>query len=83
MPSTLVAVDQSIVDRLDSIANDMQLSREMALRQAIIKFIEEMEFKQDVEEGIADIEAGNVHTNDEVSAYFSAKRKALKASLHK
>lgn len=80
MPSTLVALDQVLVKRLDSIAKDMQISRETLLHQAIIKFIENTEYVQDVAQGIADIEAGNVHSNAEMSAYFSAKRNALKAT---
>lgn len=83
MSSTFVALDQSIVERLDSVANAMRLTREMALHQAITKFIEDTEFIQDVEAGIADIEAGNVHSNEDVSAYFLAKRDALKATLQK
>ena len=47
MPSTLVAIDQSIVERLDSIANSLHLSRETALRQAITNFIEDTEYVQD------------------------------------
>ena len=83
MPSTLVAIDQSIVERLDSIANSLHLSRETALRQAITNFIEDTEYVQDVAQGLADIEAGNVHSNVEVSAYVSAKRNALKATFQK
>ncbi len=62
MPSTLVAIDQSIVERLDSIANSLHLSGETALRQAITNFIEDKEYVQDVAQGLADIEAGNVHS---------------------
>ena len=53
------------------------------MRQAITNFIEDTEYVQDVTQGLADIEAGNVHSNVEVSAYFSAKRNALKATFQK
>ena len=81
MPSTLVAIDQSIVERLDSIANSLHLSGETALRQAITNFIEDKGMFRMWHKVFADIEAGNVHSNVEVSAYFSAKRNALKATF--
>lgn len=83
MPSTMVELDQSTIERLDFVANAMQLSREMTLHRAITKFIEDWELVKEVDLGLADIEAGRVHSNDEVSAYFAAKRNALNATLGK
>ncbi len=58
MPSSMVALDQSSVDRHEAIAN----------------FIDDIEFRRDVEAGLADVANGNVKPDCEVEAYFAAKR---------
>ena len=78
MSSNMIALDNTMLAKLDKIALSLQLSREMAIHKAITNFIEDIEFRKDVEAGLADVASGNVKPDVEVESFFAAKRIALK-----
>lgn len=70
-------LDEDTTTRLEAAASHQGLSSIDALKRAVLSFVEEVELRMDVELGLEDIANGRVIPDEEVRAYFEAKRKAL------
>ena len=72
MKATTVRIEDDMLGRIDCLANTLSRSRAWVIKQAIGKFLEYEEwFVKEVENGIKEIEQGEVATDDEVTASFN------------
>ena len=68
-------VAPELAKSLDQLAADFDRSRGWLIEQAIARYVaEESELLALIKEGEADIEAGRVHTHEEVVKMFAARR---------
>lgn len=71
MQATTVRIEDDMLGRIDSLAKTLSRSRAWVIKEAIGKFLDYEEwFVKEVENGIKEIEQGEVATNDEVTASF-------------
>ena len=70
-----VSLTERDLAALDSLAAGLGRSREWIVARAVQRYIEEeTEFAAFLQEGIADLEAGRVHTQEEVERMFAVRR---------
>ena len=77
MSKTVVTtrISPDLATSLDQLAADFDRSRGWLIEQAIARYVaEESQLLALIKEGETDIEAGRVHTHEEVVAMFAAKR---------
>ncbi len=71
MKTTTVRLDDKILDRVDGLAKVLSRSRSWVINQAIERFLEYEEwFVREVEDGLAEVEKGEVASHEEVVATF-------------
>jgi predicted transcriptional regulator len=71
MKTTTVRLDDKILDRVDGLAKVLSRSRSWVINQAIDRFLEYEEwFVREVEDGLAEVEKGEVASHEEVVATF-------------
>jgi predicted transcriptional regulator len=71
MKTTTVRIDENILERLDSLAENLSRPRSWVINQAIERFIEYEEwFVREVKAGLQEVEQGKVATDKEVSEAF-------------
>ncbi len=71
MKTTTVRLDDKILDRVDGLAKVLSRSRSWVINQAIERFLEyEDWFVREVEDGLAEVEKGEVASHEEVVATF-------------
>ncbi|MFZ0930315.1 MAG: CopG family ribbon-helix-helix protein [Syntrophobacteraceae bacterium] len=71
MKTTTVRLDDDILERLDGLARGLSRSRSWVINQAIDRFLEYEEwFVQEVKDGLAEVEKGEVANHEEVIAGF-------------
>lgn len=71
MSLTQIAVDTDMLARLDAVATQRSISREEALREAVVGYLDEARQISAIEEGIKEANAGNFATEAEVRAAFA------------
>lgn len=74
MPSS-VSLDQKVIDRIDAlVASGRYVSREEVLDVAIHRLADRIarvrEIEAHIDQGLSDIDAGRVHSVEEVRAHF-------------
>ena len=71
MKTTTVRLDDNILDRVDGLAQALSRSRSWVINQAIGRFLEYEEwFVQEVKDGLAEVEKGEIANREEVIAKF-------------
>ena len=71
MKATTVRIDESMLVRLDSLAETLSRPRSWVIKQAIERFVEYEEwFVQEVQTGLQEVEEGKVATDNEVTKAF-------------
>ncbi len=71
MKTTTVRLDDDIMDRVDGLAKVLSRSRSWVINQAIDRFLEYEEwFVQEVKDGLAEVEKGEIADHGEVIARF-------------
>jgi predicted transcriptional regulator len=71
MKTTTVRIDDTILERVDSLARTLSRSRSWVINQAIDRFLDYEEwFVKEVEDGLAEVEQGEIATREEVEAKF-------------
>lgn len=71
MKTTTVRLDDKILDRVDGLAKVLSRSRSWVINKAIDRFLEYEEwFVEEVENGLAEAEKGEVADHEEVIAGF-------------
>lgn len=71
MKATTVRIDDNTLTRVDDLAEALSRSRSWVINQAIGRFLEYEEwFVKEVENGLKEVEQGEVATHDEVVAKF-------------
>jgi predicted transcriptional regulator len=71
MKATTIRMDDDMLSRVDGLANTLNRTRSWVINQAIAQFLDYEEwFVQEVKDGLAEIERGDIATDDEVSAGF-------------
>ena len=71
MKTTTVRLDDKMVDRLDGLAKVLSRSRSWVINHAIERFLHYEEwFVQEVKDGLAEVEKGEVANQEEVIAGF-------------
>ena len=71
MKTTTVRIDDTVLERVDGMAKVLSRSRSWVINQAIDKFLEHEEwFIKEVEDGLAEVEKGEIATREEVGAAF-------------
>ncbi len=72
MKATTIRMDDTILDRVDSLAKSVNRSRTWVINQAVERFLSYEEwFVREVESGIREVEAGNLASRDEVGERFA------------
>ncbi|WP_165078492.1 MULTISPECIES: ribbon-helix-helix protein, CopG family [unclassified Desulfovibrio] len=80
MAQTQISLDTAILDQLDATAASLSLSREEALREAIVNYCAyEGWFRAKVEEGERDYRAGRYVSQEEATRLAEERRKKLLA----
>lgn len=71
MKATTVRIDDTVLERVDGMAKVLSRSRSWVINQAIDRFLEYEEwFIKEVEDGLAEVEKGEIATPEEVGAAF-------------
>ncbi|MFZ1986488.1 MAG: ribbon-helix-helix protein, CopG family [Desulfatitalea sp.] len=71
MKATSVRIDETTIERIDGLASTLNRSRSWVVKQAIARFLEYEEwFVQEVQEGLKEVERGEVATPTQVKARF-------------
>ncbi len=71
MKATTVRMDDHLLHRVDGIAKSLSRPRSWVINQALERFVDYEEwFKQEVTEGLAEVERGEVASPEEVSRAF-------------
>ena len=71
MKATTVRMDDNLLLRIDGIAKSQSRSRSWVITQALERFVSYEEwFKLEVEEGLAEVERGEIASNTDVKAAF-------------
>ena len=71
MKTTTVRLDDKMLDRVDGLAKVLSRSRSWVINKAIDRFLEYEEwFVQEVKDGLAEVEKGEVADHEEVIAKF-------------
>lgn len=71
MKTTTVRIDDTILERVDNLARTLSRSRSWVINQAIDRFLDYEEwFVKEVEDGLAEVEKGEIATRDEIEAKF-------------
>lgn len=73
MKTTTIRMDDTVLDRLDSMAKNLNRSRAWVISQAIERFLNYEEwFVREVEAGLAEAQSGDLASPGEVEAKFAA-----------
>lgn len=71
MKTTTVRIDDAVLERVDDLARALSRSRSWVINQAIDRFLDYEEwFVKEVEDGLADVDRGEIATCGEVEATF-------------
>jgi predicted transcriptional regulator len=71
MKTTTVRIDDTILERVDNLARTLSRSRSWVINQAIERFLDYEEwFVKEVEDGLAEVEKGEIATREEIEAKF-------------
>ena len=71
MKATSVRIDEATIERIDGLAGTLNRSRSWVVKQVIARFLEYEEwFVQEVQEGLKEVERGEVATAAQVTARF-------------
>jgi predicted transcriptional regulator len=71
MKATTVRLEDSIIGRVDHLANELSRSRSWVIKQAIERFLDYEEwFVQEVKDGLNEVERGDIATDKEVADRF-------------
>ena len=71
MKATTVRFEDDVLGRIDGLANTLSRSRSWVIQQAIKRFLDYEEwFAQEVKEGLAEVERGEIATDEEVVSRF-------------
>ncbi len=66
-----VAVDETILDRLDVVLSGTGRSRTEAVEEAVTSYIRELEYREaGIEEALADLETGYAHSGEQIFAWM-------------
>ena len=69
MKATTIRIDDDILGRVDGLANMLSRTRSWVINQAIERFLDYEEwFVQEVNDGLKELERGDIATDDEVAA---------------
>lgn len=69
-----ITLPQSMMKRLEKVTAGTRMSPEKIIKDAVKQRIEYEEYKRrEIEAGLADIEAGRVHTSDEIKTMLGMK----------
>ncbi len=72
MKATTVRMDDNLLHRVDGIAKSLSRSRSWIINQALERFVNYEEwFKLEVEEGLAEVDRGEVASDAEVKTSFN------------
>ena len=72
MKITTVRLDDQLLDRVDGIAKSLSRPRSFVIHQALERFVDYEEwFKLEINEGLAEVERGDVANDAEVKCAFS------------
>jgi predicted transcriptional regulator len=72
MKATTIRMEDTVLDRVDSLAKSVNRSRTWVINQAVEHFLSYEEwFVREVESGIKEAEAGSLATQDEVAGRFA------------
>ena len=72
MKATTVRMDDNLLHRVDGIAKSLSRSRSWIINQALERFVNYEEwFKLEVEEGLAEVDRGEVASDAEVKTAFN------------
>jgi predicted transcriptional regulator len=72
MKATTIRMEDTVLDRVDSLAKSVNRSRTWVINQAVEHFLSYEEwFVREVESGIKEAEAGSLATRDEVAGRFA------------
>ena len=71
MKATTIRIDDEILDRVDGLAKALCRSRSWVINQAIDRFLDYEEwYLKEVRDGLAEVERGEIATDDEAVAKF-------------
>ena len=71
MKATTIRIDDDTLGRVDGLASTLSRSRSWVINQAIERFLDYEEwFVQEVNDGLKEVERGDIATDDEVAARF-------------
>ncbi len=71
MKTTTIRIDDTVLERVDDLAKMLSRSRSWVINQAIDRFLDYEEwFVKEVEDGLAEVEKGEVATREEVEIKF-------------
>lgn len=71
MKTTTIRIEDDMLGRIDCLADTLSRSRSWVIKQAIGKYLHYEEwFVQEVNDGLKEIERGEIATEDEVAAAF-------------
>ena len=71
MKATTIRIDDDVLGRVDGLAKALSRSRSWVINQAIDRFLEYEEwFIKEVEDGLAEVERGEIATEQEALARF-------------
>ena len=69
MKATTIRIDDDILGRVDGLANMLSRTRSWVINQAIERLLDYEEwFVQEVNDGLKELERGDIATDDEVAA---------------
>ena len=72
MKTTTIRMDDTVLDRLDSMAKSLNRSRAWVISQAIERFLSYEEwFVREVEAGLAEARRGDLASSEEIKAKFA------------
>jgi predicted transcriptional regulator len=71
MKATTIRIDDEILGRVDGLANTLSRTRSWVINQAIERFLDYEEwFVQEVNDGLKEVERGDIAADSEVAARF-------------
>ena len=71
MKATTVRFEDEVLGRIDGLANTLSRSRSWVIQQALNRFLDYEEwFVQEVKDGLAEVERGEIAADDEVVSRF-------------
>lgn len=72
MKATTIRMDNSVLERVDSLAKNVQRSRTWVINQAVERFLNYEEwYIREVETGIKEAEVGDLTSNEDVAKRFA------------